>query len=545
LRTKDAFATVDAGVVPMRSVFAAALAALLFPGLARADPATIVSRDVPLGGGRALAAASTPARFDLVGLHWRGRGSVNFRTRDLAGRWSAWEPAAPEAEDQPDAGTSETLRTRSWRLGNPYWTGPSDRIQYRLRGDVRRLRAYFVSSPEIRLPPRTLSLAGSPAIISRLGWSANERIRRAPPAYADAVHFALVHHTAGSNRYTPAQSAAIVRAIELYHVKGNGWNDIGYNFLVDKYGQIFEGRYGGIDRNVVGAHAQGFNTGSFGVALLGNYDSARVTAAAQDALARVLAWRLDVAHVDPISTLTWISGGNPRFPPGAPVFLRAISGHRDTGFTSCPGRNLYARIGLIAQATARIGLPKLYTPKVSGAIGKAVRFTARLSAALPWTVAVNDPNGTAVASGTGAGPTIDWTWDASRVLPGRYSYAFSAGPDVRPALGLFGARPAPLAITSVSATPPLISPNGDGVDDWTTIAYTLSAPALLTATLVDTAGTTISALFTDYKPAGKNAFTFSADGIADGDYTIVLTAVDSAGTTVTASVPVTVNRSPG
>ena len=73
------------------------------------------------------------------------------------------------------------------------------------------------------------------------------------------MYFAVVHHTAGSNSYTAAQSAAIVRAIELYHVKGNGWNDIGYNFLVDKYGQVFEGRIGGIERNVVGAHAEGFN----------------------------------------------------------------------------------------------------------------------------------------------------------------------------------------------------------------------------------------------------------------------------------------------
>ena len=88
----------------------------------------------------------------------------------------------------------------------------------------------------------------------------------ARPRYAKRVAFAVVHHTAGSNAYTRSQSAAIVRGIELYHVRGNGWNDIGYNFLVDKYGQVFEGRAGGIDRNVIGAHAEGFNTGSIGVA---------------------------------------------------------------------------------------------------------------------------------------------------------------------------------------------------------------------------------------------------------------------------------------
>src|SRR5207247_7641700 len=108
--------------------------------------------------------------------------------------------------------------------------------------------------------PRTLSIAGSPLIVPRLGWSANERIRRAPPRYAPALRLAIVHHTAGSNSYRPSQSAAIVRAIELYHVLGNGWHDIGYNFLVDKYGQIFEVRSGGIHTNVSIARAQGLHT---------------------------------------------------------------------------------------------------------------------------------------------------------------------------------------------------------------------------------------------------------------------------------------------
>ena len=103
-------------------------------------------------------------------------------------------------------------------------------------------------SPVERRPPRRFQVAGSPPIIPRFSWHADESIRRAAPQYGDAVHFAVVHHTAGTNNYTRAQSAAIVRGIELYHVKGNGWNDIGYNFLVDKYGQVFEGRYGGVDR---------------------------------------------------------------------------------------------------------------------------------------------------------------------------------------------------------------------------------------------------------------------------------------------------------
>ena len=132
----------------MRILRLSILLALAFPAAAQAEDATIVDR----GTSRSPASARSrrrkpPARFNLVGLHWRGPGSVQFRTRSLAGRWSAWEAAAPEAEDQPDAGTAERARAGSWRLGNPWWVGPSDRIEYRLRGNVTKLRAFFVWSP--------------------------------------------------------------------------------------------------------------------------------------------------------------------------------------------------------------------------------------------------------------------------------------------------------------------------------------------------------------------------------------------------------------
>jgi uncharacterized protein with LGFP repeats len=126
---------------------------------------------------------------------------------------------------------------------------------------VSRIRAHLVWSPERRIPYRFPTAAGVPAIVPRLSWGADESIRRAPPAYADETRFAIVHHTAGSNDYTRSEAPAIVRGIQLFHVQGNGWNDIGYNFLVDRFGTVYEGRFGGIDRSVVGAHALGFNTG--------------------------------------------------------------------------------------------------------------------------------------------------------------------------------------------------------------------------------------------------------------------------------------------
>ena len=509
----------------MKIFLAVAVAFLATPAAAFGEVSLTV-RDVPLHVGRMLAAAP-PASFDMVGLHWQGTGSVDFRTRSAAGKWSKWQPAAPEAEDLPDGAQGP------WRLGNPYWVGASDRIAYRLHGRVTRLRAYFIQSSEERVPLRRVSMTGSPPLISRAGWGANEAIRRAAPLYAPSIQLAVVHHTAGSNSYTASQSAAIVRGIEVYHVKGNGWNDIGYNFLVDKYGQVFEGRYGGVDKNVIGAHAEGFNTGSVGVALIGTYQSAAPTAAEKTALVNLLAWRLDLAHVDPLSTLTYTSGGNARFHAGTPVFLRAVSGHRDTGFTTCPGSVLYAQLGALARQAATTGLPKLYAPTVQGQLGGLVRFQGRLSTTLPWTVTVSDSTGAVVDSGTGTSSVVDWTWDASTAARASYTWAISAT-DVRPATGVIGTAPVPLAIKSLAATPRTIS-------DATQISYTLTASATVTATLRDAAGHDVATLFTQQHQPGKQTFKLTATNVPEGHFQLVLTAANGK-STATASVPVVIDR---
>jgi N-acetylmuramoyl-L-alanine amidase-like protein len=507
-------------------IFLAVAVAFLAAPAAAFGEVSLTMREVPLHGERMLAAAP-PAQFDMVGLHWQGSGSVGFRTRSLAGRWSKWQPAAPEAEDLPDGSHGP------WRLGNPYWVGASDRIAYRLHGRVTRLRAYFIESAEERIPLRRVSMTGSPPLITRPAWGANEAIRRAAPLYARNLQLAVVHHTAGSNSYTASQSAAIVRGIEVYHVKGNGWNDIGYNFLVDKYGQVFEGRYGGVDKNVVGAHAEGFNTGSVGVALLGTYGNTAPTPAEKTALVNLLAWRLDLAHVDPLSTLTYTSGGNARFPAGTPVFLRAVSGHRDTGFTTCPGSVLYAQLGALARQAATTGLPKLYAPTVEGQLGGLVRFQGRLSMSLPWTVTVSDSTGAVVASGTGTSNVIDWTWDASTAAQASYTWTISAS-DARPASGVIGTAPVALAIKSLAATPRTIS-------DATQISYTLTASATVTATLRDAAGHDVATLFTQQHQPGKQTFKLTATNVPEGHFQLVLTAANGK-STVTASVPVVIDR---
>jgi flagellar hook assembly protein FlgD len=486
-------------------IVAVVCAALLAP--AAAAEVRLVVREQAVGAGK-HSAREAPMRFNMLGLHWRGSGSVSFRTRSLDGAWSVWQPARPEAEDRPDSGSSEARGRPGWKLGNPYWTGPADAIQYRIEGDTTRLRAFFLWSP-VDDQSRVVARARRPAILSRAQWGADESIVRAPPFYAERVRFAVVHHTAGTNSYSSAQAAAIVRGIQRYHVLANGWNDIGYNFLVDKYGQVFEGRGGGIDQNVVGAHAQGFNTGSTGVALLGTYSSARISKAGRSALVRLLAWRLDVAHVHPRGRLTWISGGNPEYPAGTPVRLRAISGHRDTGPTSCPGSALYAQLPGIADAVAARGLPRLYDPEVSGELGGPVRITGRLSTALSWTVTIRNEAGTVVASGSGSTREVDWTWDASGFLFGSFTYTIEAGPDVRPWTAQVSGPP-PLEVRDLTASPGVVARDVNGDVTPTHISFDLTTGASVTVDVLNGSGSRVRRLLAGAsRPAGTVALTWN------------------------------------
>ena len=515
------------------------LAAAAFASPAAADDVRVVA----LGGGERSRSVEEP--FSLAGVHWRGLGKVLFRTRSLEGRWSAWRPAAPEAEDRPDGGSPELRLRKGWRLGNPWWVGPSDRIETRTVGRVSRVRAHLVRSPELRVPFRVPAATEAPAIVPRLSWGADESIRRNRPSYADAVRFAVVHHTAGRNSYSRAEAAAIVKGIQLYHVKSNGWNDIGYNFLVDRFGTVYEGRFGGSDRNVVGAHAQGFNTGSVGIAVLGTYGGAAPSQAAQKAVADLVAWRLDLAHVDPAGLLTFVSGGSNRFRSGVPVLLRAVSGHRDTGFTACPGDAFYARLGAIAGEAARTGLPKIYEPRVETGEG-LYRFRARLSSAQPWVVSVTTQTGGEVARGTGSGTTVDWTWDSVSAPRGSYRWTITSG-GARPAGGplRLGGTNAALSVDA-SAAPPALTPNGDGQADSTVVGYRVSAAANVTVAVVDPGGTTVATpVDRVWTQAGEHSVAIDGAALPDGVYTVVVTARTPAGVEVAKEVPLTVSRTLG
>ena len=525
-------------------VAALGCAAAAAPAALGARPDAVTT--VELLSGQQNAAVAEAKRFTLAGIHWRGPGRVAFRTRSLEGDWSAWRPAAPEDEDGPDPGSIERRVRAGWRIGNPWWVGPSNRIEVRTTGRVARVRAHLVWSTETRVPYRTPAATAIPPIVPRLSWGADESIRRAAPSYADEVRFSIVHHTAGRNDYSRGEAAAIVKGIQLYHVRGNGWNDIGYNFLVDRFGTIYEGRFGGSERNVVGAHAQGFNTGSVGIALLGTYGSTAPSQAAQKAIAELVSWRLDLAHADPTASLTFVSGGSNRFPSGVPVLLRGVSGHRDTGFTECPGNLLYGLLNSLATSAAQIGLPKIYEPRVESGEG-FVRFRARLSSGQPWVVAVTDAGKAAVASGSGSGRTVDWIWDSTLAPAGRYTWSIHSG-SARPATGplRIGGVSVPLAIQAIAATPGTITPNGDGQGDESVISYRLTAAASVTVEVVDAVGVpTATVLDRAWTRAGEHTVSVDGTSLPDGAYSVLVRARTPAGLEVEKSTPLIVSRTLG
>jgi hypothetical protein len=312
-----------------------------------------------------------PKRFDLVGLRWRRAGSTartaRIRVRGAGdGRWGRWTAMA---HDHAAGAGAE-----------PVWAGGADAYQLRIDGRARALTARFVNATGTatatdrvstalrRSAHRALAaLAGraaraqgsgsrhAPAIIPREAWGADQCTPRVTPAYGE-VRLGYVHHTVNANTYSPQDSAAIVLSLCRYHRNENGWRDIGYNFLVDRYGQIFEGRAGGVDQPVIGAQAQGYNGVSTGVASIGTFSQERQSDAGVAATAELLAWKLSL-HGAPVTgrvTVTSAGGPSNRHPPGRAVTFERIAGHRDADRTSCPGDALYAQLGPIRARAAAL-----------------------------------------------------------------------------------------------------------------------------------------------------------------------------------------------
>ncbi|MEU0271816.1 peptidoglycan recognition protein [Streptomyces sp. NPDC006307] len=192
-----------------------------------------------------------------------------------------------------------------------------------------------------------------PRIVTRKGWGADEKLRERDFVYTKSVQAAFLHHSATGNNYSCAEAPSVLRSIYRYHVVSSGWRDIGYNFAVDKCGNIYEGRAGGVAKPVMGAHTLGFNSNSMGIAVLGTYSSSTPPAASVTAVARLTAWKLGLHGKDPRGKATLTSGGGNLYPKGTKVKLNVISGHRDGFSTDCPGDRLYGKLGTARASSAK------------------------------------------------------------------------------------------------------------------------------------------------------------------------------------------------
>ncbi|MFI1397286.1 peptidoglycan recognition protein [Streptomyces sp. NPDC020681] len=343
-------------------------------------------------------------------------GTVQVRTRPIGSRtWSSWQDVQTHNEDHgPDPGTAEGKSAKARGSTAPLWVGASDGVEIRVRSEAgeplplpagMRLelvdpgaeppavdrsggallpadgtvvpalsRAETVAVDPVEDDDRTTEeenadgqsdalaipaaaaaapyIGPRPAIITRKGWGADESLRESGFVYTSSVNVAFVHHSATGNSYTCAQAPSVLRGIYRYHVVSSGWRDFGYNFAVDKCGNIYEGRAGGVAKAVQGAHTLGFNTNSMGIAVLGTYSSSTPPPAAVTAVAKLTAWKLGLFGANPKGKATLTSGGSGKYAKGKKISFNVISGHRDGVFTDCPGSKLYSKLGTARTASA-------------------------------------------------------------------------------------------------------------------------------------------------------------------------------------------------
>ncbi|HXB15729.1 MAG TPA: N-acetylmuramoyl-L-alanine amidase [Solirubrobacteraceae bacterium] len=306
-----------------------------------------------------------PPRVAVAGLQWRGStgAQTQLRAQLGSGEWGPWVSAGEHGHG-PDA------PGRPWCTGEPLWIGGARRVQVRsallLAG--ARLRLVLATAGGLepdtagaaaltRAQPVLAAGAGQPPIIARSVWAVGIPPPRVAPAYG-AVELAFVHHTENPNGYSAGEVPAMLRAIFLFHREVNGWNDIGYNFVIDRFGRVWEARAGGIDEPVAGAQAGGYNFVSTGVAVLGSFSGTRISDAARGTLQRLLAWKLAL-HGTPSAGRVTVrvnpaGASYSKYPANARVSLRRVSGHRDADSTECPGDALYGELPGIRRRVSRL-----------------------------------------------------------------------------------------------------------------------------------------------------------------------------------------------
>jgi hypothetical protein len=328
---------------------------------------------------------ATERRFNLLGMRWRGRAApeIGVRVRRPGRGWSRWQELEAHPDHNPDVRSGERVVRRA---SDPLWVGTADGVQYRLSRRVPGLRLHFVNVAAARRAQAAQD--PQPDVVTRAEWGAAGCPPRDAPSYG-AVKAVHVHHTVSLNDYAPEEAAAICR----YHRNSNGWDDIGYNALVDRYGVLYEGRAGGLDQAVIGAQAQGFNAETAGIATIGDHTSVGASSETLDALARYIRWKLQV-HGQPVSgpvELRSSGGSATRYPAGTRVTVERVIGHRDTGETACPGELLYAQLAdLRTMVSTGVATVPSYATRVSAALAD---YAVDFGEVVPVTGLLSGPDG--------------------------------------------------------------------------------------------------------------------------------------------------------
>jgi uncharacterized protein with LGFP repeats len=342
-------------------------------GVSQADLTLVGRLGQRVDGGRRTATLRTTG-YSMVGVTWTGArapGRVAIRWPDGHGGWSRWRTVPPQT-DLPAA--SEQRATRGTQA---VWAGRHRVIQLEVLGHrPRGLRLALIDTgpteatapttgrpltasaasasavPAVSVAARRPTRAPKPALLGRRAWGADPSWRNGRPTYIRKIRQVHLHHTVTANDYAPGDVPGLLRGMYYYHTHSLGWFDIGYNFLIDRFGRTWVGRSGGPGRPVRGAHTLGFNHESVGIALIGRFGKQRPSFAAITAVVRLAAWKLDMYDGRPRRRIVVRSQGSDRFPAGTWVRLPTIDGHRDTNQTACPGQRLY---DLLPRIRDRVG----------------------------------------------------------------------------------------------------------------------------------------------------------------------------------------------
>ena len=323
---------------------------------------------LPRAGTRRWESRRLPtSTHSMVAFTWSDQDqppAARIRAR-RGGVWTPWTLVPPHF-DVPDGEDVGDDRVRGTDL---MWIGRADGVQIRIDGRRPSDLALVLLYPEPRLTDELLegpsgraavqrsiddARVPRPELVTRKEWGANESLRDGDPTYNHTLKQVHIHHTVNANDYSRRDVPALIRGMYAYHTQSLGWSDIGYNFLVDRFGRSFVGRAGGARRLVRGAHTLGFNAESTGVSAIGNYETAQPTDVMLNAIAAIAAWKVDRFDRDPRGTIRVESEGSDRYSAGRTVRLPVIDGHRDTNDTACPGRHLYEALPKIRRRTARL-----------------------------------------------------------------------------------------------------------------------------------------------------------------------------------------------